>query len=222
MNCPTTVELRRYELKPGARETLIELFERELIGTQEAEGMAILGQFREKSDHHSFVWLRGFNSMAERRGALERFYSGPAWAAHKDAANATMVAWNNVLLLRPLPLDPWFHTQIRETHEGELSGLVLRLDKAAKAGEAAQQLATALEDAGFQVKICLGPETSANDYAPLPVRGDDDLLVVFASPPTGLNDQALGDILQDVFGRVQIGRLEEVLHLTPTSRSKLR
>jgi hypothetical protein len=37
------VELRRYALRPGARETLIALFDRELVETQEEVGMQVLG-----------------------------------------------------------------------------------------------------------------------------------------------------------------------------------
>jgi hypothetical protein len=41
------IELRRYALHPGERETLIELFDRELVEPQEAAGMRVLGQFRD-------------------------------------------------------------------------------------------------------------------------------------------------------------------------------
>ena len=37
-----------------------------------------------------------------RREALTAFYGGPVWAEHRDAANATMVDSDDVLLLRPL------------------------------------------------------------------------------------------------------------------------
>ena len=33
--------------------------------------------------------------------ALTDFYSGPVWKAHRQAANATMIDSDNVLLLRP-------------------------------------------------------------------------------------------------------------------------
>ena len=95
------VELRRYTLKPGARETLVELFDRELIESQEALGMAILGTFRDLDDPDQFVWLRGFEDLATRAPALQAFYSGPVWKEHSAAANATMVDVDNVLLLRP-------------------------------------------------------------------------------------------------------------------------
>ena len=42
LRCPI-VELRQYTLHPGQRDVLIELFDRELVESQEAVGMAILG-----------------------------------------------------------------------------------------------------------------------------------------------------------------------------------
>ncbi len=96
------IELRRYDLRPGARETLIELFEREFVETQEAGGIRVLGTFRDADDPTCFVWLRGFLDMPSRLEALRAFYEGPVWARHKDAANATMISSDNVLLLRPL------------------------------------------------------------------------------------------------------------------------
>lgn len=95
------VELRRYRLKPGARETLIALFDGELVAPQEEAGMTVLGQFRDIDDPDCFVWLRGFADMQKRAEALGRFYGGPIWAAHAQAANDTMVNSDNVLLLRP-------------------------------------------------------------------------------------------------------------------------
>ena len=103
------VELRRYALQPGARETLIELFDRELVETQEEVGMHVLGQFRDLDDPDAFVWLRGFSDMSSRKRGLEAFYGGPVWKQHAAAANATMIDSDNVLLLRPLSglsLDP--------------------------------------------------------------------------------------------------------------------
>jgi len=98
---PQVVELRQYSLHPGRRDELIELFERELLETQEAVGMQVLGQFRDLGDTERFAWLRGFPDMATRPDSLGAFYSGPVWEAHRDAANATMIDSDNVWLLRP-------------------------------------------------------------------------------------------------------------------------
>src|SRR5258705_1797913 len=99
--CCPVVELRQYTLVPGARETLIELFEREFTETQEATGMTVIGQFRDLNNPDRFVWLRGFSDMDARAAQLQTFYSGPVWKTHRDAANATMIDSDNVLLLRP-------------------------------------------------------------------------------------------------------------------------
>ena len=71
------VELRRYALVPGQRETLIELFDREFVETQEATGIKVIGQFRDLGRPDTFVWLRGFPSMDARRQGLGAFYGGP-------------------------------------------------------------------------------------------------------------------------------------------------
>lgn len=101
------VELRRYTLRPGRRDELIELFDRELTAPQEAVGMTVLGRFRDRDRDDRFVWLRGFADMAARRTALEAFYGGPVWRRFGPAANDTMLDSDDVLLLRPAgPLPP--------------------------------------------------------------------------------------------------------------------
>lgn len=96
------LELRQYTLHPGRRDTLIELFDREFVDPQEAEGMRVLGQFRDLDAPDRFVWLRGFPDLATRAARLGAFYGGPVWKAHREAANATMIDSDNVLLLRPV------------------------------------------------------------------------------------------------------------------------
>jgi hypothetical protein len=48
-SCPV-IELRQYTLKPGQRDTLIDLFDRHFVESQEAVGMTIIGQFREENE----------------------------------------------------------------------------------------------------------------------------------------------------------------------------
>jgi hypothetical protein len=75
------------------------------------------------------VWLRGFADMAARARGLQGFYGGPVWAAHRDAANATMIDSDDVLLLRPA----W-------------SGAGLAHDPARRAGHAAGAVPPGLVD----------------------------------------------------------------------------
>src|SRR5205809_2803409 len=103
--CCPVVELRPYTLHPGKRDILIDLCDREFIEAQEAVGIKVIGQFRDLDHPDRFVWLRGFRNMTSRAKALTEFYSGPVWKAHREAANATMIDSDNVLLLRPaLPM----------------------------------------------------------------------------------------------------------------------
>jgi hypothetical protein len=102
LDSSAVLELRQYTLHPGQRETLIELFDREFVDPQEAEGMRVLGEFRDLDAPDRFVWLRGFPDLATRAARLGAFYGGPVWKAHREAANATMIDSDNVLLLRPV------------------------------------------------------------------------------------------------------------------------
>lgn len=100
MSLRPVFELRQYTLHPGRRDTLIDLFERHFIESQEAVGMQLPGHFRDLDSPDRFVWFRRFDSMAARGEALPAFYlCGAAWHAHREAANATMLDSDNVLLL---------------------------------------------------------------------------------------------------------------------------
>src|SRR5690606_39829692 len=78
-------ELRQYAMRPGMRDTLIDLFEREFIESQEEAGMQVVGHFRNLDDPDHYPWIRAFPDMEARREALTTFYSGPVWKANRDA-----------------------------------------------------------------------------------------------------------------------------------------
>lgn len=164
MHPPTVVELRQYTLHPGRRDELISLFEREFIEPQEAVGLQVLGTFRnaEREDH--FVWLRGFADMAARAEGLAAFYGGPVWQRHRDAANATMIDSDDVLLLRPLT--PW---AAPGEGGGEWLATVLLLKH--PPGEALRE---ALRTSG---RRWLETEPARNNFPRLPVREGVQALV---------------------------------------------
>jgi len=101
---PPLLELRQYTLRPGRRDDLIDLFDAELVESQERLDMGVYGQFRDLDRPDRFVWLRGYGSddPERRRQSLDAFYGGPVWAAHGPAANATMIDSDDVFLLSPL------------------------------------------------------------------------------------------------------------------------
>jgi hypothetical protein len=182
--CPI-LELRRYALHPGARDTLIELFDREFVETQEAERMQVLGQFRDLDDQDAFVWLRGFSDMETRRRGLESFYTGPAWRANAAAANATMIDVDNVLLLRPvsvLDLDGSRRAEPGSTADppGLLAVTIYPLSEDAAEGFPEyfeREVEPALREAGIDVLATYATEHSPNDFPALPVREGEDVFV---------------------------------------------
>src|SRR5262245_57858858 len=101
VHCCAVVELRQYTLKPQQRDVLIKLFDHEFVESQEALGITVIGQFRDRGNADRFVWLRGFPDMVSRQESLAAFYDGPVWAAHRTEANNTMIDSDNVLLLKP-------------------------------------------------------------------------------------------------------------------------
>lgn len=176
------LELRQYTLRPGQREVLIELFERELIEPQEAVGMQVLGQFRDLDRPDRFVWLRGFSDMEARRRGLFAFYGGPVWAAWGPAANATMIDSDDVLLLRPSGptsgLRPNVHPRPFPGASSDptvLHATILAVDpiKASTlAGRLSRVLEAALAEAGHRLVGRYETDPTPNNFPRLPVRTD--------------------------------------------------
>lgn len=232
------VELRRYALHRGARDTLIELFDRELVETQEAVGMHVIGQFRDLDDPDSFVWMRGFQDMTARRHALEAFYGGPVWKAKSSAANVTMIDSDNVLLLRPvvgLALDSTDRPRRGSAPPARLMVVtVYSLTESVSAAFPeffARALEPVLREAGISVLATYATEHSPNTFPALPVREDVEAFV-WLSAYFDEADHArhVADLERIPSWREELspaltqrlGGSPEVLRLMPTSRSLLR
>lgn len=184
---PAVVELRRYTLQPGRRETLIDLFERELVAPQQACGMRLLGRFRDLDLPDRFVWLRGFPGMEARRQALAGFYGGPAWRRHRDAANATMIDSDDVLLLRPVvdPADA-SATDAGTAAGAEVIGVVCRFDVPVDPAvplHFRQRLWPRFAAAGAVLLGAFASEYAPNDFPALPVRQGEHVFAWFARVP---------------------------------------
>ena len=219
------VEFRQYTLQPGQRDTLINMFERHFIEPQHAEGMKVIGTFRDADRPHRFVWLRGFADMDSRLAGLTAFYGGPVWQEHRNAANATMIDSDNVLLLRaPSP-----SAEFPEGGEGDPAGIILaaihycRSDPAEALALFEASVRPALEEAGVSVLAWFVPEREANNFPRLPVR-DEQTLVWFARFADA--DQ-LKSLMPAIAAAVApLDGLQtapsEFIRLEPTRRSNLR
>jgi hypothetical protein len=221
------VELRRYTLHPGQRDVLIELFDREFVESQEATGMRVLGQFRDLSDPNQFVWVRSFPDLAVRLSALTEFYSGPVWKAHADAANATMIDVDNVLLLRPASRHSDFHVNpaARDTVAPSLVVATI-YDLPAPVDDALvgffeTTVAPLLERAGARPLGLMRTEYAENDFPALPIRTGVHKLVSLTSYADRAAHAEITGRLAEYTVAGTLPRYEQ-LFLTPTDRSLLR
>jgi hypothetical protein len=217
------VELRQYTLVPGRRDVLIALFEQEFVETQEAVGMDIIGTFRDADNPDRFVWLRGFPDMESRARSLAAFYGGPAWKAHREAANATMIDSDNVLLLRPAwPGSGFASDGVRaprgatSSPEGFVIATIFSLaapatdELVAAFRRAIPALAAEAKAAAFVT------ESRANTFPALPVREGEHVFVWFAL----FEDKASAPELPAELA-ARLPKPPEVLRLIPTARSRL-
>ena len=241
VRCPV-VELRQYTLRPGQREVLVDLFDRELVESQEAAGMASVGQFRDLDDPDRFVWIRGFASMPARARALASFYGGPVWKAHSARANATMIDSDNVLLLRPVTARSGFPAPTAARLPiGNTPAVPSRIlatlyyrdqpfDQAF-ADFFDRQARPVLIETGATPLACLQTEHAENTFPALPVRTGENVFVWLACFPSGAR---LGDHLRQVersgswqdrvlpaLSATTTG-VPQQLRLAPTARSLLR
>jgi quinol monooxygenase YgiN len=227
------LELRQYKIVPGRRDDMIEVFERWFIESQEADGMRLVGQFRDRDDLNRFTWIRTFPDMATREAALNAFYFGPVWQTHRDEANPLLLDNDNVLLLKPLTPELAFAEPDTSAPSGEplepaglVVGTILYLwkDPAEGFGQMfAERIAPALRAAGLPVLGAYVAEASENTFPRLPVRQHEKVLVWF----TRVEDQAVWDAAQ---ARLALDpeladaqeRQAQVLRLDPTPRSRFR
>ena len=232
------VELRQYRMQPGRRGALVDLFDREFVETQEAVGITVIGQFLDLDRPDRYVWMRGFPDMDARARALDAFYGGPVWKAHREAANATIVDSDDVLLLHPAGAafrPPRSRAPVGAS--APAAGLLVAEIHYPKAGAEAdfadlfaRTVAPAMEAAGAGPIGAFATEHSANTFPRLPVREGERAFVVltgFAGPLAHdryrlrLETRAWRDGPAAEMAALT-DRRAEMLRLAPTPRSALR
>lgn len=233
----TVIELRQYTLHPGKRDVLIDVFERELVESQEVLGMRLLGQFRDLDNPDKFVWMRGFTDMPSRQAGLTGFYTGPIWLANRNTANETMIDSDNVLLLKPAWLGSGLeHRPLRRAPIGSQINPPGFVDISVFSLKAAadqalldfcrREMMRVFEDAGAHDIAWYVTEDAPNNFPRLPVRTGEHVLVGVAAFRDAHHYDAF--IKSGAWERLIAPTLEPMLaghtqsmRLTPTPRSTL-
>ena len=173
--------------------------------------------------------------MPAREQALEAFYGGPVWKAHKSDANATMVDSDNVLLLRLASsghgLPEHASDQAADGIYGATIYYIGDVDAAQFTDFFDHTLLPRLTAAGVHPIARLVTEESPNNFPRLPVREHDRTFLwlgrwtsvkdheVFLSrfrSLSGWRDCAPVSVLP------ALARKPEQLRLIPTKRSPMR
>jgi hypothetical protein len=208
--------------------------------SQEALGIRVIGPFRDLEDPNRFVWLRGFPDMNEHSRMLSAFYEGSIWRAHCDAANATMIDSDNVLLLRPTHGTSANSALANGLDMGSFGRDALVVANIHYVDRSAikdftqffeKTMNPVLTNTGAHVIAAFETEAARNTFSRLPVRESETVLIwlaafrdtrQFGDHVTALRDSpdwrehAPQDVLR------QFSRKPEVLKLTPTPRSQLQ
>jgi hypothetical protein len=72
-------ELRQYKVLPGQMEGWVKIMEEEIIPFQVSKGMVITGSFHGETDSSVYVWLRRFDSEAQREALYKDVYESDFW-----------------------------------------------------------------------------------------------------------------------------------------------
>ncbi|MFZ3234511.1 MAG: NIPSNAP family protein, partial [Stellaceae bacterium] len=72
-------ELRQYKVLPGKMDEWVKIMEEEIIPFQASQGMVITGSYRGETDDSVYVWMRRFESEAEREAQYKAVYESDFW-----------------------------------------------------------------------------------------------------------------------------------------------
>ncbi|MDO9367752.1 MAG: NIPSNAP family protein [Sphingopyxis sp.] len=231
------IELRQYKLQPGTRDAFVALFEDKLVDSQEALGIRLVGQFRDRDDVDRFTWIRAFADMAARERALNSFYFGPVWKANRDAANPMLIDNDNILMLRPAAAGLGFGPATARNASapaGAVSVVIEYLWKAPDEGFTMlfrDRMKPALEAAGIDIVGAYVPVEEANNFPRLPIREERKLFVWFVrGQSAAILAEKLDGVRKSERWQNEIAaplhaaeeRAPQILHLQPTPYSALR
>ena len=72
-------ELRQYRTRSGKREAWVKMMEEEIIPFQTSKGVVVVGSFVGEDEDDLYVWIRRFDSEAERERLYEAVYESDYW-----------------------------------------------------------------------------------------------------------------------------------------------
>ena len=72
-------EIRQYKINPGKMKEWLDCMHTQIMPFQIEKGMVICGSYRGEEDDSVYVWIRRFESEAEREKLYEAVYKSDTW-----------------------------------------------------------------------------------------------------------------------------------------------
>jgi len=72
-------EMRQYRIKDGKRDQWVKLMEEQIIPFQTSKGVVVVGSFVAREEDDLYVWIRRFESEAERKRLYKEVYESDFW-----------------------------------------------------------------------------------------------------------------------------------------------
>ena len=72
-------ELREYRTKPGQRERWVKFMEEVILPFQISKGMVVIGSFIGTQEDDLYIWIRRFDSEAQREALYAAVYQSDEW-----------------------------------------------------------------------------------------------------------------------------------------------
>jgi len=96
-------ELRQYKVLPGKLDGWIKMMEEEIIPFQVSKGMVICGSFKGETDPSVYVWLRRFESEAQREELYKAVYESDHWRNDISPRVGEYLDRPNIVVTRIIP-----------------------------------------------------------------------------------------------------------------------
>ncbi len=96
-------EIRQYEIRPGKMAEWVKMMDEEILPFQAARGMVISGLFRGEEDDSVYIWIRRFESEAERVRLYKAVYEDPIWLEDMSPRVGQLINRETINVQRVVP-----------------------------------------------------------------------------------------------------------------------
>jgi hypothetical protein len=93
-------ELRFYPVRPGCMEKLVAWMEERVMPFQASKGMVAVASFASLEDEEEYVWIRRFESEAEKIRLYDDVYGSREWVDEIGPVNGTLLYREKIRVVR--------------------------------------------------------------------------------------------------------------------------